>query len=813
MSKSKFVLFLGAASAMLGLNVMPAAAQQAQPAKAEDKQTVIPSEDVVVIGEIRYRNRSEATAPQLEYGVDFFQKFEPLTVGDALKRVPSVAFLSDVNESDGVRLRGLDPAYTQILINGEKVPGAGADSGAFGNGSDGAFFVDRIPAELIERVEIVRSSSANRSGDAMAGGLNIVLRDSYALDGGFIRLGGLYFAGDETFGGTIGGAYGMAIGQGRLLIGANIQDRHNPKSKFSGRFNNPPGVATRALVDIEDQTDVRDGRDYSLNFAYETPAGPGELKLDGFFVRTKRTENEDSIEYQNVPNRLVAGSSPLPAFGALRTPANILTFNDNDVDIKQTSWSLSSGYTFDMLGGKTKIKLGYGDFKTREDEFENESEYLRDSDAAIRANALLRYPEIDRFTRDLALVDIQDKETSAKLEHKREIGALELEFGVQYQTKDRDALNQEGRFRANQTGGTLTPDASGNSLSAAPTAPIVLATVSGGATTITRTNIDPFVMLSGKTGPLRWELGVRAENAETEIEDRTVTGAARKSSRDETTVLPSAHLKFDATDNDRFSFSVARTIRNPSFRFLSPAVLSAELGDNDFVGNPALTPETAWGVDAGYERRLGKTGVVGVNLFYRDVTDLIELTTRTVGGVPVVGSGGAGTFVYTARNTGSGTVSGVELDLSTSLSAVGMKDTGVFLNYSWLDSEVKDEFGSRRFNSQSDTIFNVGFIQDIPAWGASFGATYRKQGDAFSRVVGEEVKTSYEGDLGAFVEKRFSEGFTLRLTGSNLLDASKDEVFDKFGTVTEQRGRVYDEYEIESEKGGAVYQLIGRFAF
>jgi outer membrane receptor protein involved in Fe transport len=514
-----------------------------------------------------------------------------------------------------------------------------------------------------------------------------------------------------------------------------------------------------------------------------------------------------------VPNRLVAGSAPLPAFGALRVPANILTYNDNDVAIEQTSWSLNSGYMFDMLGGETKIKLSYGDFKTKEDEFENDVEYLRDANSAIIANPLLRYPESDRFTRDLALVDIKDTETSAKLEHKREIGPLELEFGVQYQQKDREALNQEGRFRANQTGGTITPNAIGTSLSVTPTAPIVLATVAGGATTITRTNVDPFVMLSGKGGPVRWELGVRAENAETEIEDRTVIGAARNSSRNETTVLPSAHLKFDATENDRFSISLARTIRNPSFRFLSPAVLAAELGDNDFVGNQELTPETAWGVDVGYERRLGKTGVVGVNLFYRDVSDLIELTTRTVGGVPVVGSGGAGTFVYTARNTGSGTVSGVEVDLSTSLSAVGLKDTGVFLNYSWLDSEVKDEFGSRRFNSQSDTIFNVGFIQDIPSWGASFGATYRKQGDAFSRVVGEEVKTSYEGDLGAFVEKRFNEGFTLRLTGSNLLDASKDEVFDKFGTVVEQRNRVYDEFEIESERAGAVYQLIGRFAF
>ena len=83
--------------------------------------------DTVVITGIGYRDRTDDTAPVLVYGTDYIQPFEPLTVGDALKRVPSVTFLSDVLESDGVRLRGLDPAYTQILINGEKVPGAGSD--------------------------------------------------------------------------------------------------------------------------------------------------------------------------------------------------------------------------------------------------------------------------------------------------------------------------------------------------------------------------------------------------------------------------------------------------------------------------------------------------------------------------------------------------------------------------------------------------------------------------------------------------------------------------------------------------------------
>lgn len=790
--------WLSAVGAVLALAAAPGMAK-AQEAGTPVDDAVTSAEDIVVVGEIRYRDRSEETAPTLEYGLDYFQRFEPLTAGDALKRVPSVAFLSDVLESDGVRLRGLDPAYTQILINGEQVPGSGSDSGAFGNGAEGSFFVDRIPAELIERVEVVRSASANRSGDAVAGAINIVLRDSYSLDGGFVRGGVQYFQNDEHWGEVLGGVWGGEALGGRVLFGLNMQDRHNPKDKFSARFDSP----TSALVNIEDQTDVRDGTDYSGNFSYQAEVGPGEFSLSGFFVHTDRSENEDSIEYSNpVPG------TPTTA-GAIRIPARLLTLNDNNVDIEQQSWSLNGGYEFEWSGGETGLRVGYASFTNEEDEFENEVEYLRDA---------LAFPEADRFTADRTRVSLDDTEWTVKLDHEIDFGDdIELEFGVDYQLKERDGLVAETlRWRTGSGGvpalpaGTTLTTATGAGLPT-PIPTRAFAAVPGGDTTIERTRIDPWVMVEGEMGALAWEAGLRYETTDIDIQDRTVGGAPRSTSDE--VLLPSLHLRYNLTEDDRVFASVARTVRRPSFSFLSPATLEAELGDNDFVGNPALSPETAWGLDLGYERRLGRTGVFGVNFFYRDVTDLIELATQTVGGVPVVGSEGAGTFVLTPQNTGDGTVLGIEFDLSTPLTVIGLENTGVFLNYSWLDSEVSDQFGDRRFNAQAESVFNVGFIHDIPTTGTAFGATYRAQGDAFSRVIGEEVRTSYGADLEVFVEQQIGERFVLRFVGSNLLDASKDEVFDKFTTVADQRSRSYDEFELESESAGPVFQLIGRYAF
>jgi hypothetical protein len=111
-------------------------------------------------------------------------------------------------------------------------------------------------------------------------------------------------------------------------------------------------------------------------------------------------------------------------------------------------------------------------------------------------------------------------------------------------------------------------------------------------------------------------------------------------------------------------------------------------------------------------------------------------------------------------------------------------------------------------------VLNVGFIQDLPTWRSSFGVTYSQQGDAYSRVVGEELVTAYGPNLEAFIEHRFTDRFVLRLTGSNLLDESKDEEFEKYVYFASQAAQtIDDEYELESESSGPVFQLIGRFAF
>lgn len=542
----------------------------------------------------------------------------------------------------------------------------------------------------------------------------------------------------------------------------------------------------------EDQTDTRDGQDYSGNVSYTADVGQtGRVSIDGFYVKTDREQVEVSHEEEYDGDEVVTSDVP------------------GRVDVDQSNWGLGVGYAQDMAGGTTEFGIKYAGFKDRSNESEEKIEFVDGEWDAHEAEALD--------------IDVDDRETSLQAAHKRNLGdsAVRMEFGVDYRDKKRDTTHVYSAFEAEDEGDPVVYEADGvvHSL-------------------IDETRLDPYLMFSSAAGALSWEAGLRWETTDSEIRYRADLDEPTETvSQDYDVLLPSAHLKWDLTEASRINFSLARSLRRPAFNDLIPALLSEEFGDNDFIGNPFVEPETANGLDLGFEHQLGERGVAGINFFYRDVKDVIELVNTGVpnetayddwaddvedymddNGVDQDTAEAAvpfepNSFIYTMDNVGDGEVWGVELDLATPLTAIGLPNTGVFANYSWLDSEIEDFIGKRRFNNQARYVYNVGFIQNLPDLAASFGASYRKQGDAFSRVLGEEVLTTYDADLEVFIEKRFGDSFSVRLSGANLLDAKKREYFSKFDNAADQMDRDFDEYEEEAEWAGPRYQLVMRWSF
>ncbi|MDH3379375.1 MAG: TonB-dependent receptor plug domain-containing protein, partial [Gammaproteobacteria bacterium] len=196
-------MLLGAASSTaLAVTVFSSALAQEAVNSIEETEAAESIEEVVVFGEIVYKSRTEKVTPVIDYDARYFQRFEPVSVGDAIKRLPGVVFSDEVNEYESVQLRGLGPEFTQVLINDRRVPGGG---------NNRAFLIDRVPAELIRNVQIVRSPSADMPSEGVAGSVNIELRDPGMLDGGYLR-GGLLHYDDGKIRGAGSMAYGASVG-------------------------------------------------------------------------------------------------------------------------------------------------------------------------------------------------------------------------------------------------------------------------------------------------------------------------------------------------------------------------------------------------------------------------------------------------------------------------------------------------------------------------------------------------------------------------------------------------------------------------
>jgi iron complex outermembrane receptor protein len=107
--------------------------------------------------------RQESTASKIVIGREEIEKQGDATLGDVLKRLPGVTVQGAPGRGGAIRMRGLGGGYTQILLDGERMPPG--------------FSVDSLTPEQVERIEILRAPTAETGARAIAGTINIVLRE------------------------------------------------------------------------------------------------------------------------------------------------------------------------------------------------------------------------------------------------------------------------------------------------------------------------------------------------------------------------------------------------------------------------------------------------------------------------------------------------------------------------------------------------------------------------------------------------------------------------------------------------------------
>jgi TonB-dependent receptor len=209
---------------------------------------------------------------------------------------------------------------------------------------------------------------------------------------------------------------------------------------------------------------------------------------------------------------------------------------------------------------------------------------------------------------------------------------------------------------------------------------------------------------------------------------------------DERDVLPALTAVYEFSPEMKGRLAYSRTLARPSFRELSPAATLEYLEGDQFIGNPSLKISRVTNYDARWEWFPAPGDVLAASVFYKKITDPIELVAFTAGAIPFI----------SPVNFESGDALGVELEARSKLSRIWpaagawAEDLSMGTNYTWIDTnvdlpaleqDVLDDFDldqeSRPLAGQPEFLFNFNVTYDNEDWGT--------EASVFLNVIGERV--------------------------------------------------------------------------
>lgn len=127
-------------------------------------------EQVVVSSDRNAKSRREAGTIVNSINAKLFERTQNVTLSEGLNFTPGLRMENNCQNCgfSQVRMNGLEGAYSQILVNSRPVF----------SGLAGVYGLELIPANMIERVEVIRGGgSAMYGSNAIAGTINLITKD------------------------------------------------------------------------------------------------------------------------------------------------------------------------------------------------------------------------------------------------------------------------------------------------------------------------------------------------------------------------------------------------------------------------------------------------------------------------------------------------------------------------------------------------------------------------------------------------------------------------------------------------------------
>ncbi len=516
-----------------------------------DAQTL---NEVVVIAE---KSTVEIRLDKKIYNVGKDMTVKGGTASDVLDNVPSVS----VDVEGNVSLRGSE--NVRILINGKP-------SGLVGLSSTDA--LRQLPADAIEKVEVITSPSARYDAEGTAGILNIILRKGKA--NGFNASVSASAGNPDNFGGS-----------------TNLNYRTNKANYFaSGGYNyrNAPGSSSSKVTYFDDNKDItsfrNEKRDYDRkNDGYNTRFGmeyflTDKTSLTGSFLYRK-SDGEDVST--NISKELDANK--------------ILTRTNKRIEIedekeKTTEYDLNFMHDFNKDGHKLTLDFQY------EESIENNGSFITDSDI---------FPSLTVNEPERSSTDNDSKDILFKGDYVLPIGdksQFEFGFNVSLNQLNSDYLVEGFDAETNQfynnTNFSNTLDFEQNIYAL-------------------------YSQYGNKIDKFSYLFGLRMENTDRKI---NLLQTNENFDKNWTEFFPTINLGLEFSDKESLTLGYSRRLSRPRHWFLNPFE-SRTSQTYIRTGNVNLDPTYTNSFDLGYLKRWEKL-TLNSSLYYQHAINNIEMAQK-----------------------------------------------------------------------------------------------------------------------------------------------------------------------------------------
>jgi outer membrane receptor for ferrienterochelin and colicins len=682
-------------------------------------QTPAP-QSVEIRGSAQVDERREATAAKLVLNNDDIRRYGDTSLPDLLRRVPGITLGGP--RGDEVRMRGLGNGYTQILINGEPAPPG--------------FSLDAISPALIERIEVQRSASADQSTQAIAGSINIVLKQTVRRAQQDLKLNASRERGHPSAG--VEGSFADRTPSVSYSLAAALRHEEQPRPVQQQQTSRDAAGGLRWQREIAEDVFSRSN---SLQLAPRLNAKLGERDSLGFDALLRQ---QQIFIFDRNRRTTLAGAAPL------------FVFDDLQIDLKNSFQRHRLNWTHNFSPDTTlDTKAGFNQFRR-----EQAARFFAYG-AGNGGDVLLLERTVDGLANDRSL-SLAGKLRAAMGD--TELKAHALAFGWDAESSARS----ESRIQRERTAPSLVPVNLDQVYDAQVRRLALFAQDEWSVTSQTSLYLG-----------LRWE-GLQTRSA-----GNTLTAVDQRSG----VASPIVNVLWKEPGAQQWRLGLSRTYKAPNTRDLIARRFTAN--DNtattpDFEGNPQLKPELAWSLDLGYERYLGpkgETGLLSASLYARRVDDVIQREVRNTGGV----------WVSRPVNLGRADVYGLELEGKLNLrkampDAVNMPALELRGNLAFNASKVAAVPGpNNRLDQQTPASANFSFDHRLSAAPLSWGASLAWQGGGPSRPAVNQFNTvGARKTLDLYALWKPSAGQQWRLSLNNALHPDRvdvNEVIDSSGSL------------------------------